>query len=159
MYGYATSAESLVNAGVDIHAVDDAGDTALHLAAQKPRSVDKDVVGGGVQIIHKLVSLGANVNTRNKQGQTPMDMAVESGYPDIVQALRDYVQSPTSAPGQTGPAEGTTPPVTGKTLSKVLRDYVQSPPSAPGQTGPAVTPPVTGMTCFSLSLFPELQTN
>ncbi len=67
--------------GVDINAANDAGDTALHGAA----------VRGADSIIRFLVRQGARVNTANKQGRTPLDIALrrEDRSPSTVAVLRE----------------------------------------------------------------------
>ncbi len=51
--------------GVDINAVNDKGDTAVHGAAAR----------GADQIIQFLADNGANLNVKNKTGRTPIDVA------------------------------------------------------------------------------------
>jgi ankyrin repeat protein len=55
-------ATALLDAGADAKAVNDAGDTALHGAAAK----------GWRSLIELLVKRGADVNAKNKRGQTPL---------------------------------------------------------------------------------------
>ena len=54
-----------VNLGVDVNAVDDAGDTALHLAASRRLNA----------VVQFLVDTGAKLDVKNKKGQTPLAMA------------------------------------------------------------------------------------
>jgi ankyrin repeat protein len=60
----------LLSLGLDIHGTNDTGDTALHAA----------VSGRGSEaIIAFLVSQGANPETKNKRGQTPLSLATAKG--------------------------------------------------------------------------------
>jgi uncharacterized protein len=52
--------------GVDVKAVNNGGDTALHGAAS----------GGYAPVIQLLVEKGANLNAKNKRGQTPLNLAM-----------------------------------------------------------------------------------
>jgi ankyrin repeat protein len=55
-----------LDAGVDVHAANDAGDTVLHAAATRGSDV----------IIQFLADKGADVRAKNKQGRTPLDAAL-----------------------------------------------------------------------------------
>lgn len=55
--------EIVLGLGIDINAANDAGDTAIHLAADLRNNV----------VIEYLASKGAAVNPKNKLGQTPLD--------------------------------------------------------------------------------------
>jgi ankyrin repeat protein len=57
--------------GGDVNAVNDAGDTALHYAA----------FHGFKSVIQFLVDKGANINARNKRGQSPLMMAMGEDAP------------------------------------------------------------------------------
>jgi len=75
---YATEAELLaavkflvelgVASGVDINAANDAGQTALHIAAQASDG-----------IVKYLAEHGANLDAKDKQGRTPLDAAMGVG--------------------------------------------------------------------------------
>jgi ankyrin repeat protein len=55
--------------GLDINAANDSGDTALHAS----------VAGRGADdIVRFLVKKGARMDVKNKQGRTPLDVAVAS---------------------------------------------------------------------------------
>jgi len=54
-------AELLVERGVDINARDQAGNTALHTACRHKRA----------DMVKFLLSMGANLNVQNDQGETP----------------------------------------------------------------------------------------
>ncbi len=55
-----------LDAGVDVNAVDNQGDTALHGAAQK----------GYDQVVQFLVDHGAKLDVKDKNGRTPLDAAM-----------------------------------------------------------------------------------
>jgi ankyrin repeat protein len=57
-----------VDAGVDINAVNDAGQTALHIAAQASDA-----------IVKYLAEHGANLDAKDKQGRTALDVAMGKG--------------------------------------------------------------------------------
>jgi ankyrin repeat protein len=46
------------------------------------------VRGGGVDVVLTLQGRGADVNARNFNGQTPLDLAIEGGNQDIIDSLR-----------------------------------------------------------------------
>jgi ankyrin repeat protein len=60
-----------VELGLDVNAVTDKGETALHGAARR----------GANPIIQYLVDKGASINAGNKQGITPLDIAMGKGAP------------------------------------------------------------------------------
>jgi Ankyrin repeats (many copies) len=72
----------------DVNATDSNGDTALHGA----------VCRGADSVVEYLVDKGANLNARNKQGKTPLDVALHGiivpiridGQPLIVLANNDH---------------------------------------------------------------------
>ena len=69
----------LLGLGLDIHGTNDAGDTALHAA----------VSGRGSEtIIAFLVAQGANPESKNKRGQTPLSLATTKGNDAITRLLR-----------------------------------------------------------------------
>lgn len=63
--GYSFRVELLVNAGLDVNAQDDHGNTALHLAVAFPATV------------HFLIEAGADINIANCLGQTPLLKALD----------------------------------------------------------------------------------
>ena len=63
--GAIESIRMLMARGVDINAVNDAGDTAVHGAVQR----------GANEVIRFLAANGASLNVKNKQGRTPVDVA------------------------------------------------------------------------------------
>jgi ankyrin repeat protein len=69
----------LLSLGFDIHGANDTGDTALHAA----------ISGRGSEAIIKfLVSQGANPETKNKRGQTPLALATTKGNDAITKLLQ-----------------------------------------------------------------------
>ncbi|UCC99109.1 MAG: ankyrin repeat domain-containing protein, partial [Phycisphaerales bacterium] len=54
--------------------------TPLHCAARY----------GHKEVAELLIAKGAGVNARNNEGQTPLDIAVEEGRPEIVELLRKH---------------------------------------------------------------------
>lgn len=66
--------------GVDIS--DWSGKTLLHEACEC----------GRIQIVKLLLQNGANVNTEDKYGWTPLDVATKRGFDDIVKLLKTYEQ-------------------------------------------------------------------
>jgi ankyrin repeat protein len=59
------AARMFVDAGADVNAVNDAGNTAMHYAA----------LTGATRIVEYLAGNGANLEVKNKQGKTPLDLA------------------------------------------------------------------------------------
>jgi uncharacterized protein len=69
----------LLGLGFDVHAANDAGDTALHAA----------ISGRGSEAIIKfLIEKGADPEAKNKRGQTPMAIATTKGNDEIINLLR-----------------------------------------------------------------------
>ncbi|HXP83578.1 MAG TPA: ankyrin repeat domain-containing protein [Bryobacteraceae bacterium] len=58
-----------VDKGVDVNAVNDRGDTAMHAAAQR----------GADSIVQFLADHGAKLDLKNKSGRTPLDLALGIG--------------------------------------------------------------------------------
>src|SRR5207302_771718 len=69
----------LLDAGADPNRTNEGGDTALHWAVWRGRSVE---------IITTLVDRGADVNTKRKDGRTPYALAILSGQKGIAAFLR-----------------------------------------------------------------------
>ncbi|CAM9189928.1 unnamed protein product, partial [Laminaria digitata] len=69
--------KALVEAGVDIDAVDEEGCSALHLA----------VFRGFDKVVEELVSAGAKIYTSDSEGETPLHTACGHGSLEMVRAL------------------------------------------------------------------------
>jgi ankyrin repeat protein len=67
----------LISEGVDIHAIDQFGETPLHYAAGHRNTYVAEV----------LISNGADVNTKNNNGETPLHSATFWGYQNMVELL------------------------------------------------------------------------
>ncbi|HJN16641.1 MAG TPA: ankyrin repeat domain-containing protein, partial [Armatimonadota bacterium] len=76
----------LVAAGGDVNASGPRRDSALHGAARLGRS----------NVIATLVELGADVNARNAEGLTPLDIAERWNWPGAASALRAAGATPRS---------------------------------------------------------------
>ncbi|GIL76631.1 hypothetical protein Vretimale_8833 [Volvox reticuliferus] len=61
-------------------AVDDAGNTHLHLVAESGASYD---------VVTAMMSLGLNPNTANKEGDIPLHVAARAGHVEVCRALVD----------------------------------------------------------------------
>jgi len=75
--GDAGRVKSLLEAGADVNAVAEGGETALMRAASK----------GHLGVVQVLLDAGADVHARSENGFTPLSMAVFFGYADVVRAL------------------------------------------------------------------------
>lgn len=77
--------EGLLEAGVDPNHYDARGNTPLMaFAAQLPENDDYTV---GPQILHRLIEAGAQINARNRAGETALHIAVRCGRKRAVQQL------------------------------------------------------------------------
>ncbi|GLC38176.1 hypothetical protein PLESTB_001091400 [Pleodorina starrii] len=61
-------------------AMDDAGNTRLHLVAESGASYD---------VVTAMMSLGLNPNTANKEGDSPLHVAARTGHLEVCRALVD----------------------------------------------------------------------
>ena len=70
-----------VDAGVDVNAANDLGNTAMHYAAQT----------GANRIVEYLAGKGARLDIKNKQGRTPLDVArgAPTGTPPAMRYATD----------------------------------------------------------------------
>ncbi len=67
----------LIDAGADINAIDEVGDTALMIATKK----------GNLELIEPVIKAGANINTFNKNGNTALIVATKNGDQDLAKYL------------------------------------------------------------------------
>ncbi|MBE9123192.1 ankyrin repeat domain-containing protein [Tychonema sp. LEGE 07199] len=74
---YATTKEVAALLMLDINAIDQYGDTPLHLAVDQ----------GSQDIAELLIANGARVNVRNENGQTPLYRAIAIGHNEIAALL------------------------------------------------------------------------
>lgn len=70
-------AQILMEAGANIHHVDQDGDTLFHVAASINSNKNIDF----------LLSQGLNINAKNNEGQTPLHIAAENGYDTVVEQM------------------------------------------------------------------------
>jgi len=73
----------LIKEGININHQDNYGHTALH---------DGVMLGHKKEIIKLLLDNGADVNIKNKNGKTPLDIAMEKGDKDIINLLKMYAK-------------------------------------------------------------------
>ncbi|KAH9180932.1 hypothetical protein AeNC1_017093 [Aphanomyces euteiches] len=80
-YGNLEAVQALLRQGVDVNWVNEKeyDMTALHVAA----------VQGHPSVVKELVANGANIEARNKNGNTPLIDAALKGHLEVVQALLD----------------------------------------------------------------------
>lgn len=64
--------------GLDVSISDNTGDTALHDAARF----------GNKAVVEILLKAGASAKARNREGQTPSDLAYQSGYTELARLLQ-----------------------------------------------------------------------
>lgn len=76
---YVDCASWLIDKGAKTDAIDEDGETPMHIAARNPN---------GASSIGVLISHKANLNIVNKKGQTPLDVAVLALNKDAVRILR-----------------------------------------------------------------------
>jgi ankyrin repeat protein len=69
-----------IDFGSDLNAANQAGDTALHLAA----------VRGYTEAVRMLLDRGAIVNVANRSGDTPLHNAASRAFPAIIQLLAQH---------------------------------------------------------------------
>ncbi len=78
--------ELLVSKGIDINSRDNDGNTALHYPLINVLE-NKLYLPYSKEIVKTLVQVGADPQIRNKQGKSPMDLAVESGEDELIDLL------------------------------------------------------------------------
>lgn len=71
------AARLIIDAGADVDAKDNAGETALHIAAERSRD----------EIAIALIVAGADVNAKDNTDKTPLHIAVHSRRPDLTALL------------------------------------------------------------------------
>lgn len=69
----------LINAGADINARNDDGNTVLHYVLDK----------GNCELARLLIKKGADYKVYNKKGVTPVSIAVEKGYSVVLEVMTD----------------------------------------------------------------------
>jgi ankyrin repeat protein len=79
--------ELLVSKGININSQDDDGNTALHYPLMKVLE-NKIFLPRSKEIVKILVERGADPYVRNKEGKSPMDLAVESGEDELINLLK-----------------------------------------------------------------------
>ena len=80
--GEIAAISALLEAGGDVEAKDEQGNTALHLAAQ----------AGHTDVILLLTDFGANFEAKNHAGQLPITTAAE--HPDIIDIIKQANENP-----------------------------------------------------------------
>jgi len=78
--------ELLVSKGIDIDSQDNDGNTALHYPLMNVLD-NKLYLPHGKEILKILVGEGADPHIRNKEGKSPMDLAMESGENELIDLL------------------------------------------------------------------------
>jgi len=68
--------------------------------AQSVQSLFTVVGRGNLAWTYRLIAMGADVNVRNEAGQTPLMLAAEKGYADMVQILIQHGANPKLANNQ-----------------------------------------------------------
>ncbi|WP_353285220.1 ankyrin repeat domain-containing protein [Wolbachia endosymbiont (group A) of Beris morrisii] len=77
--GYRNIIEFLLSKGVSVDEIDNGWTrTALHWASD----------GGYLDVVKYLINKGANINAKDKDDQTPLDLAIQGNYTDIVGLLK-----------------------------------------------------------------------
>ena len=76
-------AEAIIQAGANVNARNDAGWTALHMAAFDQAQSD---------VIDLLMQSGVDIEARNKTGKTALQLAEEKGHRDIVRVMKSNLQ-------------------------------------------------------------------
>lgn len=91
---YPEMASVLVAAGARIGARDLRGNTPLHTATEHPEMLD---------VMERLLDLGADPNARNSAGRTPMDFALNAREQDKIALLQQHGATPGSKPRASQP--------------------------------------------------------
>lgn len=80
----------LLRKGANVHAVDDEGCTALHIA----------VFCGRIACINRLAGAGANLAAQDKDGRAPLQAAGRGGRQAAAQRLQELEQAAAAQPGE-----------------------------------------------------------
>lgn len=91
---YPEMASVLVAAGARIGARDLRGNTPLHTATEHPEMLD---------VMERLLDLGADPNARNSAGRTPLDFAIYAREQDKIALLQQHGATPGSKPKTSQP--------------------------------------------------------
>ena len=109
-------ARLLINAGAEINARDDCGQNVLFYALQSPRR-EPQLKKVNLKILQWLVQKGASVDIKNREGKTPLDVALsrqfeqDSNYEELLRLLSHGVSSHGSpTPSALSRLEYATPP-------------------------------------------------
>lgn len=84
--GHQEIVKILIDAGADVNATTEDGQTALMLASQN----------GHQEIVNILIDAGADVNATAEDGQTALTLASQNGHQEIVNILIDAILNPTT---------------------------------------------------------------
>lgn len=87
-------AKLLLQRGASVNAIDNAGSSPLHIAAEI----------GDIANVTTLLEHGANPNLHNKGGYTPLHLAVKEGLEDIVSILLTHNDIDVKSKNTTNPA-------------------------------------------------------
>ncbi|KAK7791090.1 hypothetical protein R5R35_000511 [Gryllus longicercus] len=114
--GHCSLVELVVSMSADVHAEDEDGDTALHLALMKRASINTEIheleaptiYGISTQLASRttenlvalsiacyLVQEGCQLNKKNNKGKTPLDLVADTPWTEI---LQQYVTSRSTQP-------------------------------------------------------------
>jgi ankyrin repeat protein len=88
LFGQTEAVKLLLEAGADINAKDDRGQTALHVPLDIRYSYYR-IYPLSKDTFKLLLAKGADVNLKDKAGRTPLHLAAESADADIVKLLLD----------------------------------------------------------------------
>jgi ankyrin repeat protein len=81
----------LVSTGIDINSQNNYGNTALHYPIFNVLK-NKMYLPYSKEIVKNLVEEGADPNVKNKDGKTPMDLAVESEENELINLMKSSIR-------------------------------------------------------------------